>query len=145
MPAGQRRHAFTDYLRERALQVLGLPSSTPLDAKAPVKECGLDSLMAVELRNLLTRALARPLPATLLFDYPTLEALADYLLRLLEMSVQSGAPSVSPAALQGPSPMQALRGPLATAEEKLLRSLSDAEAEVLLLEELDGGPQRKTQ
>ena len=35
--------------------------------------------MAVELRNLLAKAGQAPLPMTLLFDYPTLEALSGYL------------------------------------------------------------------
>ena len=40
---------------------------------------GFDSLMAIELRNHLAGTLAHQLPATLLFDYPTLNALANYL------------------------------------------------------------------
>ncbi|WP_394833380.1 type I polyketide synthase [Pendulispora rubella] len=45
-------------------------------------ERGMDSLMAVELRNRLSRAFDRPLPATLLFFNPTVQALADYLTEL---------------------------------------------------------------
>ena len=41
--------------------------------------------MAVQLRNRLGAglSLARPLPATLLFDYPTIEAIKNYILELL--------------------------------------------------------------
>jgi hypothetical protein len=49
----------------------------------PLGELGLDSLLAVELRNALATALGRPLPATLLFDHPTVDALTDHLLREL--------------------------------------------------------------
>ncbi|MCC5670510.1 acyl carrier protein [Nostoc sp. CHAB 5784] len=41
----------------------------------------MDSLMAVELKNRLESTLSCSLPATLVFDYPTIEALVDYLLK----------------------------------------------------------------
>jgi len=39
----------------------------------------MDSLMAVELKNRLQSGVGQPLPSTLTFEYPTIEALAGYL------------------------------------------------------------------
>jgi hypothetical protein len=47
---------------------------------------GLDSLMAVELRNSLALILQRSLPATTLFDHPTVDALTGFLLAQLASS-----------------------------------------------------------
>ena len=67
------------YVRGHAVRVLGIDASEPIDPGVALNELGLDSLMAVELRNALSAAVGRPLPATLLFKYPSLRALADYL------------------------------------------------------------------
>jgi hypothetical protein len=49
---------------------------------------GLDSLGAVELRNSLEASLGLTLPGTLVFDYPTVDALSDY---VLSIQVEAGA------------------------------------------------------
>jgi acyl carrier protein len=123
LPLGQRRQELITYLTERALHVLGLDAITPVDRRVPLKEMGLDSLMAVELANSLVRTGGQSLPATLLFDYPTLEALATYLARVwrLEAEVDAAIDAAPPTSAESMN---------AVAE------LSDKEAEALLLEEL---------
>jgi NAD(P)-dependent dehydrogenase (short-subunit alcohol dehydrogenase family)/acyl carrier protein len=80
-PPAQRRLRLTAHVRRQAVRVLGFEAADTVDARRPLSELGLDSLMAVELRNLLGASvgLKRALPATLLFDHPTIEALVDYL------------------------------------------------------------------
>jgi acyl carrier protein len=51
-------------------------------ADSPLMSAGLDSLGAVELRNSLEARVGMPLPQTLVFDYPSVEALAGYLTAL---------------------------------------------------------------
>ena len=78
---GKRQKLLMDYVERQSVKVLGLDSTQHLDPKQPLSELGLDSLMAVELRSLLSAGLglSRGLPATLVFDYPTIAALTQYL------------------------------------------------------------------
>lgn len=76
---GKRKQLLVEHLRERAMRVLGLEATQKIDLKQPLSDLGLDSLMAVELRSVLSTDLGRSLPTTLVFDYPTLAALTDYL------------------------------------------------------------------
>jgi acyl carrier protein len=122
-PAGARRSLLLAHLNECAHQVLGVEQDVLLDPATPLKESGLDSLMAVELRNVLTRSLGTSLPATLLFDYPSLEALVSYLTGVLKLGVAAAA-QAEPAG--------------ARESYDTVAALSDAEAEALLLAELEG-------
>jgi acyl transferase domain-containing protein/acyl carrier protein len=67
-------------LEERVQTTLGIHSSQAVDPSQPLQELGLDSLLSIELRNSLSASLECSLPATLLFNYPTLSTLAPFLL-----------------------------------------------------------------
>jgi acyl transferase domain-containing protein len=76
-----RHRLLLEFLQAEVQQVLGRPETQPLGMRQGFFEAGMDSLMAVELQRRLQKSLGGNLPATLAFDYPTVEALADYLAR----------------------------------------------------------------
>ena len=80
-PEARRRPIVAKFVRESALRTLGLDQTRSIDPRNPLSELGLDSLLSVELRNVLSSEVGAPLPATLLFDYPTIDAVTDYLLK----------------------------------------------------------------
>jgi acyl transferase domain-containing protein/acyl carrier protein len=59
-------------------QTLQLPEHDGIAMDRPLTELGLDSMLAIELRNHLGRAFQRQLPATILFNYPTARELVRY-------------------------------------------------------------------
>ena len=73
-------------VREDVAAMLGLAGASSIAPDRPLKELGLDSLMAVELRNRLSTLVGAPLPSTLAFDYPTPKAIAELLLAKLNLS-----------------------------------------------------------
>lgn len=77
----RRRSVVLEQIRNEVAHVLGLQNSGSLPNNKPLHEFGLDSLMAVELRNRLGDVVGHSLPATLLFDYPTVDGLTEYLSR----------------------------------------------------------------
>ena len=77
----ERRVLLLDYVRERVAGTLQRQSSKQLPDDQGLFDLGIDSLMAVELKNRFEKDLARPLRPTLVFDYPTVEGITGYLAR----------------------------------------------------------------
>ncbi|MCL2893053.1 type I polyketide synthase [Brenneria tiliae] len=77
-PAARLKHLQT-IIAQHIAAILSLDDATQIAPDASFKESGLDSLMALELRNRLTAASGLRLPATLTYDFPTPAALAAHL------------------------------------------------------------------
>jgi acyl transferase domain-containing protein/NADPH:quinone reductase-like Zn-dependent oxidoreductase/NAD(P)-dependent dehydrogenase (short-subunit alcohol dehydrogenase family)/acyl carrier protein len=123
-PATRRLAILQEHVQSLASRALGRTGNRSLDPRRPLHELGLDSLLSVELRNALASSLDYSLPATLLFDYPTVESLTRHLAKELSLELAS---EVSPAAVEATGQSD-LRG---------LENMSESEAESLLLVELD--------
>ncbi|MFF2332000.1 beta-ketoacyl synthase N-terminal-like domain-containing protein, partial [Streptomyces sp. NPDC058103] len=83
MDESAQHELVQDLIQKHLTTVLGYKSSAPVDLARPFRELGFDSLMAIELRNRLAASAGKRLPATLVFDYPTPEAVVDFLRRHL--------------------------------------------------------------
>jgi acyl transferase domain-containing protein len=120
-PAGARSDLVFEHIRQRLIQVLRLDLSQPVDFQKGLTEIGMDSLMAVELRNLLQSDFNKPIPVSAMFECPTLRALADFI--------------IAEFFADGPQPVEEPRQQ--TAADKALAEMSEDEAEISLLDELN--------
>lgn len=72
------RQAIEDWLIAKIREAQRL-DGTEIDVRAPLEKYGLGSVQAVSLVGDLEEWLDRPLPSTLLWDYPSIEAIANHL------------------------------------------------------------------
>jgi acyl carrier protein len=63
--------------------VLGIPDDAPIDVRLGFFDLGMDSMMALEVRNRLAASLGIALPGTIALDHPTVDRLSEHLLELL--------------------------------------------------------------
>jgi acyl carrier protein len=125
-PANKRHALLEAHIREQAIKVLGLSPTFKLDPNQGLATFGMDSLMTIELKNRLQVSVGQSLPSTLVFDYPTVVALAEYIERNV-LPVEPG-----PQGSGGAGKPQEEQSEAASD----LKEMSDAEAEAVLAREL---------
>jgi acyl carrier protein len=74
-----RLEIIKQYLRDRIVRALGLGPAFALRDDQPLAELGLDSLMALELKNGLQKESGLTLTPNFFFEFPTLDSAAMYL------------------------------------------------------------------
>lgn len=75
-----------------------------IDRQMPLRQLGVDSLMSLEIRNLLELNLGMKLPAVVLLTHPTLEALGAHLLEKLALTGQVSPDTLPMAPVAGSAP-----------------------------------------
>ncbi|MFE7778355.1 type I polyketide synthase [Streptomyces sp. NPDC057445] len=111
LPEAERLRVVSDLVRARAATVLGHADGDDVRADRPFSDLGFDSLAAVELRNSLNTATGLRLPATLVFDHPNAQAVAEFIVSKLSgaapattrttVSPRDGAAADEPIAVVG--------------------------------------------
>jgi myxalamid-type polyketide synthase MxaB len=119
-PIEDQKALVADQVRECARRAMSLSHGAAVPDDVPLQEIGLDSLMAIDMKNELAQSLDLPLSAGLLFNYPTVRELTNYLLGLLPDET-----ATVPAS------------DVMIDDDSSLAGISEEEAERLLLEELE--------
>jgi NAD(P)-dependent dehydrogenase (short-subunit alcohol dehydrogenase family) len=124
-PADERAELLRTHVEEQVVKVLGLDASRPPAGDDGLTDMGMDSLMAVELRNRLAASLGVTLPSTLAFEHPTIAGLAEFLAGELRFEEGVAAKPSTPTPTAPSAP-----------DAATLDGLSPDELEASLLDEL---------
>ncbi|MEN1883487.1 SDR family NAD(P)-dependent oxidoreductase [Streptomyces mirabilis] len=103
LPEAERAERVLALVREEISRALGLRSTESVRPDQPLRELGMDSVTAVELRNRIGARIGAKLPATLLFDHPTAARLAAHLLSTALAAGDRTTPATRPTRVTTPA------------------------------------------
>lgn len=110
IPRSQRGQLLQNFLTQQVRAVMGMDVQDMIAADANFTDLGMDSLMAVELKNRLQKMFPENrFSSTLAFKYPSLEELCDYLQQnplkqyFAEESTEESSPDAEHAGLESES------------------------------------------
>lgn len=93
--ADRRMDLLTDLVTTQVAAAMGLASAHTLEPTVGFFQFGMDSLMSVTLQRALSEKLGEVLPASVVFDYPTVEALTDFLASILPETIETAGTEVA--------------------------------------------------
>jgi myxalamid-type polyketide synthase MxaE and MxaD len=128
-----RRSLLESHLQEQIAHVLRL-SPSRVDRQTPLTALGIDSMMALELRNRLEASLGVTLSATMVWSYPTIEALAPHLAQKMDVSLEPAVESQAGSRVDDAGKARVVAA---------LEGLSEDGMKALLAEKLKGIEERK--
>ncbi|MGW1834819.1 SDR family NAD(P)-dependent oxidoreductase, partial [Streptomyces tubercidicus] len=99
--AAEQERVLTDLVRSYAAGVLHYAGPAGVPPNRPFRDLGVDSLLAVELRNALSLACGITLSATVVFDYPTPAALAGFLRTRIAPAQDDVEQRIMPSVVEG--------------------------------------------
>jgi acyl carrier protein len=112
-PPEQRKEVLLGFLREKVARVLG-SSPDKIDLAKPLTDIGVDSLMAVELRNWIEGELRVSLPIAELMQGPSVDRLTEVLLTQLTSDAPAPKRESTADLLKAVREAQAKNGPATT-------------------------------
>src|SRR5262249_45825609 len=122
LAAEDRPGALRDYVQKQVAKVLGLDPAEPLDRQQGFFDLGMDSLTAVQLCRKIATDVGKSLATAVIFTYPNVDALAEYLGKEvlgLELSRTGPAKAVVPTIGSGAGAMEE------ATEEELFQRLAE--------------------
>ncbi|BBC31256.1 hypothetical protein SGFS_025500 [Streptomyces graminofaciens] len=130
------RQTVVDVVRTHVSGALGYDADAAVDMERPFSDLGFDSLTSVELRNRLSAATGLRLPTTVVFDHPTVTAMAEHVYGKLRAEATTQVPTES--SLDEVERVLRSAAGRADAKDGLVRILRQT------LADLDGGPADET-
>jgi acyl carrier protein len=94
LPVADRPRVLRGVLRDRISEALGIDPSDVGD-RDRLMDLGVNSMTAVELKMAFERELEVSFSSSLLFDCPTVESLAAFLLEQTDLNARPTSPSVA--------------------------------------------------
>ncbi|MGF2039365.1 MAG: type I polyketide synthase [Nostoc sp. CmiVER01] len=127
-PPNQQKNALISYIQNKVAAVLRLDAEL-IKPHVGFFEMGMDSLMAVDLKNILQKSLGHNLDSTLTFEYPNIESLSEYLLK--EIILVESLPDSQKQSDQNTEEQAKILAQIQELSEEELAALVDKELETL--------------
>ncbi|NVJ12702.1 type I polyketide synthase [Myxococcus sp. AM010] len=126
-PTNRKLELLRQHVAGQVSATLGMPASERLSGNERLFELGVDSLLAIEIKNRLASSLGRGLRSTLIFDFPTVNGLVAHLTEELGLGTEVQKKQEASREAQG-----ALSAEIQGLSEQELTSLIDQELESAL-------------